>query len=166
MKAGEQAKSKGQRGKDHLRSAFTFSSCLLVLGFFVFAFASCALKANREGLPSAVQAAISAVGDDIAGDRYEKIYNEAAEEWRRDSTLEQSIAVFETLKSKLGRVENRALHTAAEEDSSGGALPGRSFIVAYQTKFERGEGMETFTLVERNGRWLLARYFVNSTALK
>jgi hypothetical protein len=26
--------------------------------------------------------------------------------------------------------------------------------------------METFTLIEENGQWLLARYFVNSTALK
>jgi hypothetical protein len=36
----------------------------------------------------------------------------------------------------------------------------------YQTRFQQGDGMETFTLVEQNGRWLLARYFVNSTALK
>jgi Protein of unknown function (DUF4019) len=131
-----------------------------------FTFAGCALKANREGLPAEVQTAINAVGEDIAADRYEKIYREAAEEWRRDSTLEQSTTVFETVKTKLGRVQSRALHTAAEEQNSGGKLAGRSFVVSYQTKFEGGEGMETFTLVERAGRWLLAGYFVNSTALR
>jgi hypothetical protein len=39
-------------------------------------------------------------------------------------------------------------------------------IVIYQTSFERGEGMETFTLVDRGGAWQLAKYFVSSTALK
>jgi hypothetical protein len=143
-------------------------ACLAVSTFLIFTFtlAGCALKANREGVPAEVQTAINSVGEDIAADRYEKIYREAADEWRRDSTLDQSTTVFETVKTKLGRVQTRALHTAAEEQNSGGKLAGRSFVVSYQTKFERGEGMETFTLVERNGRWLLAGYFVNSTALK
>jgi hypothetical protein len=55
---------------------------------------------------------------------------------------------------------------ARGEQNMGGAKPGQTYIVQYQTAFERGEGMETFTLVERQGRWLLARYFVNSDALK
>ena len=153
---------KGGVNENHkLKRYLAFSFFLLA-----FTFVSCALKANQEGVPSGVQAAISTMGEDIAADRYEKIYQEAADEWRRDSTLEQSTAVFETVKSKLGRVQNRALHTASEEQNSGGKLPGHSYVVSYQTKFDRGEGMETFTLVERNGRWLLAGYFVNSTALK
>jgi len=145
-----------------LKSFLFTVSCLL----FTCIFASCALQANRGGIPSAVQAATAAVGEDIGAGRYEKIYQEAADEWRRDSTLEQSTTVFETVQNKLGRVQNRALHTASEEQNSGTKLPGHSFVISYQTKFERGEGMETFTLVERNGRWLLAGYFVNSTALR
>jgi hypothetical protein len=39
-------------------------------------------------------------------------------------------------------------------------------VIRYETKFERGDGLETFTLLERDGRWLLAGYFVNSDALK
>lgn len=162
---GKRKKLKVSPGQPHLNQGksflFTFSFFL-----FTFAFVSCALKANRGGVPAGVQSAISTLSEDIAEGRYEKIYNEAAQEWRRDSTLDQSSAVFKTLKTKLGRVENRALHTATEEDNSGGPLPGHSFNLRYQTKFERGDGMETFTLVERDGRWLLARYFVNSTALK
>jgi hypothetical protein len=151
------------KGKSNKLKSFLFTvSCLL----FTCALASCALQANRGGVPSAVQAAIASVGEDIAADRYEKIYQEAADEWRRDSTLEQSTGVFESVKSKLGRVQNRALHTATEAQNSSTKLPGHSFVISYQTKFERGDGMETFTLVERNGRWLLAGYFVNSTALK
>jgi hypothetical protein len=74
--------------------------------------------------------------------------------------------VFKTLQTKLGKIENRNLHSATEQHKSGGPLKGRAFIVSYQTRFEKGAGMETFTLVERDHQWRLARYFVNSTDLK
>ncbi|MEO8433807.1 MAG: DUF4019 domain-containing protein [Pyrinomonadaceae bacterium] len=168
----EAMKEKGEREKAKVRTGGRY---LNPIQFFLFpfyffllslAFASCALRANRDGVPSAVQSAISSLSDDMAEGRYEKIYNESAQEWRRDSTLDQSNAVFKTLQTKLGRVSNRALHTATERDDSSGPLPGHTFTLSYQTKFERADGMETFTLVEREGRWMLARYFVNSTALR
>src|SRR5262249_34808543 len=124
---------------------------------------SCTLKASRSGIPPEVDALIGTVTDDIDNGRYDKIYNEAAEEWRRDATPEQSQQTFETLKTKLGKVGSRSLHSATEGHSSG---LGHSFEVIYETRFERGEGMESFTLIEQNGHWRLARYFVNSTRLK
>jgi hypothetical protein len=139
----------------------------LALGIVIVALvsASCALKAGRQGVPPEVEAVVATVSEDIAADRYEKIYNEADEEWRRDSTPEQTNVVFTTLKEKLGQSKSRQLHTASEADSSNGRLAGHSFVLTYETTFERGEGMETFTLVERNGHWLLAKYLVNSTGL-
>lgn len=127
---------------------------------------ACALKASRSGIPPEVEALVSGFSEDLAAGHYEKIYNEAADEWRRDATLEQSNKIFETLKNKLGKTGNRVLNSASEQNSSGGPLPGHSYVLMYDTRFERGEAMETFTVVERNNRWLLARYFVNSTALK
>lgn len=127
---------------------------------------ACGLKSERRGIPAEVEAAISAVSEDIATDRYEKIYNEASELWRQDASLEQSISAFQTLKTKLGKVEDRTVHSATEQHNSGGPLKGDAFIITYQTRFEKGPGMETFTLVKRDKHWLLARYFVNSTALK
>ena len=109
---------------------------------------------------------VATVSEDIEEGRYEKIYNEADDQWRHDSTLEQTTAVFSTLKNKLGKSKSRQLHTASEQNSSNGRLAGHSFVLTYETKFERGDGMETFTLVERNGHWLLAKYLVNSTALQ
>jgi hypothetical protein len=102
----------------------------------------------------------------MSAGEYEQIYQEAAEEWRQTSTPEQSKAFFETLKSKLGQVKTRTFHSATDQHNSGGRIPGHSFIIIYQTRFERADGMETFTLMERDGRWLLAGYFVNSDALK
>jgi uncharacterized protein DUF4019 len=136
---------------------------LLLLLSFSFA---CAANKSSRSLPPEVESAIGTINDEIAAERYDKIYNDASELWRQDATLEESIATFKALRNKLGVVENRTLQSAMEQQNSGGPLKGRAFIVAYRTKFQNGEGMETFTLVERDGRWKLARYFVNSTALK
>jgi hypothetical protein len=120
---------------------------------------------ERRTMPPEVESAIGNVGDDIAAERYDKIYNESSDLWKQAATLDESIATFKTLRTKLGAVENRTLQSATEQENSGGVLKGRVFIVTYRTKFRNAEGMETFTLVERNGNWLLARYFVSSTAL-
>ncbi|HEV7857629.1 MAG TPA: DUF4019 domain-containing protein [Pyrinomonadaceae bacterium] len=127
---------------------------------------SCTVDQKRSGLPTQAQTAIDSIGEDLDQQRYEKIYNEAAEEWRSANTPEQSEAVFKTLREKLGGVRTRDYQTAREEQSSSGPLSGHSLVVTYYTTFERGAGMETFTLVERQGQWQLARYFVNSNALK
>jgi hypothetical protein len=127
--------------------------------------AGCTLQATRPNLPSEVEAAIGTVSEDIAQQRYEKLYNESSDLWQQAATMEQSTETLKRLEAKLGRVESRNFHSATEQNNSGGPLKGRAFIVTYQTKFERGAGMETFTLVERENHWLLARYFVNSTAL-
>src|SRR5215813_7251714 len=138
--------------------------CVLLLGV-VLPYAACGTQESRR-IPLEVESTIGTVSDDINNDRYEKIYNEASDLWREAATLDQSIEVFKKLRARLGRVENRTVSSAIEQNNSGGPLKGHAFIVTYQTKFEHGEGMETFTLIEQNGRWLLARYFVNSTSLQ
>ena len=144
-------------------------SLRLLFAVYIFNFAfftGCALKASRNGFPPQAQEAIDGISNDIAEGSYEKIYAEAAEEWKQASTLEQSNATFKRLKDKLGNVKGRSFHSATEQSSTSGSLPGHSFIITYKTTFDRGDGMETFTLVERDNRWLLARYFVNSNELK
>jgi hypothetical protein len=118
------------------------------------------------GIPDLAQATIDTVTEDIAAGNDEKIYQEAADEWRQASTLEETKEFFKTLRTKLGKVKNRVFHMARGEQNAGGLKAGQSYAVQYQTAFEHADGMETFTLVERNGRWLLARYFVNSETLK
>lgn len=154
--------------KTILRKTGTLRFFLYALSLFAcfIVFSACALQASRQGVPPEVEAVVTTVGEDASAGRYEKIHNEASDEWRSDATLEKTIAVFNTVKEKLGQVKSRQLHAASEETRSDGRLGGHSFVLTYDTKFERGEGMETFTLVERNGRWLLARYFVNSMGLQ
>ena len=144
-------------------SSLLLTSLVLSVLFFGMA---CATNQGARSIPPEVESTISTISDEIAAERYDKVYNEASELWRGTSTLEDSTATFKTLRTKLGPVESRTLQSATEQQNSGGPLKGRAYIVNYRTKFQNGEGMETFTLVERDGRWLLARYFVNSTALK
>ncbi len=151
------------------RKSFVDLAALLL----IFSFA-CNQGARRNGMPAGVQAALDAAIEDIDAGHYEKLYNEAADEWRKASTLDQSKATFKTLHDKLGNVRNRELQTAREEQTSTGPISGHSLVVVYQTTFDqtRGtppqpvKGMETLTLLERSGRWYLARYFVTSDALK
>jgi hypothetical protein len=55
---------------------------------------------------------------------------------------------------------------AREEQTSTAPVAGHSVSVMYQTTFDRSEGMETFTLIEHNGRWALAKYYASSSSLK
>jgi len=126
----------------------------------------CALKSERRVLPPEVESVIGTVTDDIKAERYEKLYTEADDLWRQDATLEETITTFKTLRTKLGDFESRILQSATEQENGSGPLKGRAFIVVYRTKFRLTEGMETFTMIERNHEWKLARYFVSSIALQ
>jgi hypothetical protein len=128
-----------------------------------FAFlAACGVGQKRSGLPPGAQATIDALTTDLAGGEYEKIYAGAAEEWRRTARADESRAHLERVRNSLGGVVSRSQLSAQERDDEA----GRTLVVGYNTKFERADAIETFTLVEREGRWLLARYAVNSNALR
>lgn len=152
-----------------LRSAGTChrtpKGCILILFVALLNFA-CAAGPERRTLPPEVESTINTLSEEIAAERYDKIYHEASDLFRQDATSEQSATTFKTLRTRLGTVDSRTLQSATEQQNSSGPLAGRAYIVSYRTKFQNAEGMETFTLVERAGRWQLARYFVNSTALK
>ena len=128
---------------------------------------ACGVEQKRSGLPSSAQSSIDNITDDLARGDYEKIYAEAADEWRQTASADESRAHLERIRNALGNVLSRAQLSAQERDNaSGGEFAGHTLSVTYNTKFERADAIETFTLIERQGRWLLARYAVNSNALK
>jgi hypothetical protein len=147
------------------------SARVLTLGVFVFLFcvfgAACGVVEERQsGLPTGAQAAIDDITNDLARADYEKIYKDAAEEWRQTAKPDESRANLERVRERLGSVLSRAQLSAQQREGGGDAKQGRTLVVNYNTKFERADAIETFTLVERSGRWLLARYAVNSNALR
>ena len=139
---------------------------LSIAVFLTLMLCACSQDVQRGRVPSEVQEVITRIGEQISQERYDQIYNESSGRWKQEVTLDKSNEVFKTLRTKLGKVESRSLTYANEQENSGGPLKGHVFILSYRTRFERGDAGETFTLVEENGSWLLARYLVNSTALK
>ncbi len=140
-----------------------FIVCALV---FLSLSIACGQRTRHAGIPSDAQAVLDTAIQDIDAGRYEKLYNEAADEWRKDATLEDSKATLQRLRDKLGQARVHNLDTAREERTDTAPIPGHSLVVIYQTQFARGDAMETFTLIEHGGKWYLAKYFVSSTALK
>jgi len=149
-----------------LRWGYCTALAMLVVFGLALIPAACNQGTRRNGMPAGAQAALDTAIEDIDAGRYEQLYHEAADEWRQAATLDQSKETFKTLHDKLGNVRTRELQTAREEQTSTGPISGHSLVAAYRTSFEHGDGMETFTLVERDKRWYLARYYVTSTALK
>ena len=134
--------------------------------FSALLFSGCQQSVRRSGMPAGAQAVLDTSIEDIDAGRYEKLYHEAADEWRNDTTLDESKATFQKLHDRLGKVRTRDLQSVREEQTSTAPIAGHSVVAVYQTSFEQGNGMETFTLLERGGRWYLARYYVTSNALK
>src|SRR6185436_10248321 len=119
----------------------------LVVFFLVAALASilisCKHGERRNGIPDGAQATLDAALEDIDAGRYEKLYNDADAEWRKETTLDESKATFQRLREKLGKARTRDLQTAREEQTGTAPVPGHSVIVIYQTAFENNnKGME------------------------
>jgi len=156
------AKVEGHKAKVQRSSlVLTFAFCLFILAFLP----ACAVD-ERRGIPPAAQAAIDGVTEDVAAGRDAKVYGEAAEEWRAAVSAEENARLLGRVRERLGRVESRTLHTGREQQSAAAPLNGHALELVYRTRFERGEAMEKFTLLEREGRWLLAGYTVSSDVLK
>ena len=143
------------------RRRFALAFCLLTFAFLP----ACAVD-ERRGVPAGAQAAVERVTEDIEAGRDEKVYAEAADEWRAAVSSAENARMLGRVRETLGRVESRALRTGREQQSAAAPLSGHTLELVYATRFERGSATEKFTLLERGGDWLLAGYSVNSDALK
>jgi hypothetical protein len=142
---------------------FFVQALALVLAFGL---AACSASLRRSGIPAAAQTALQEAIDDIDAGRYDKLYQGAADEWRNQSSLEESQVTLQKMRDKLGHARTRTQQTAREEQTSTAPVAGHSVTVIYQTSFDRGEGIETFTVIEHGGRWALAKYYVSSSGLR
>ncbi|HEX8283943.1 MAG TPA: DUF4019 domain-containing protein [Pyrinomonadaceae bacterium] len=138
---------------------------LLTAVYCLLLFSSCAVD-ERKDVPAGARATVERVTEDVAAGRDTKVYEEAAPEWRANVSAEESARTLSRVRERLGRVESRALHTGREQQSAPAPLSGHTLELVYQTRFERGNAMERFTLLERGGEWLLAGYTVTSDLLR
>lgn len=156
------ASCRRSRNKNVLRLAALY--CLLPTAYCLL-FSSCAVDERRD-VPAGAQATVERVTEDIAAGRDEKVYFEAAPEWRAQVSAEENARILTRVRERLGRVESRALHKGTEQQSASPPLSGHALELFYSTRFERGSATERFTLLERGGEWLLAGYTVSSDVLR
>jgi len=127
---------------------------------------ACNRGPQRTSIPPAAQTVLDTAIQDIDFGNYDKIYREAADEWRNQVSLEDSRVKMQQLRDTTGRVHTRTLQTAREEQTSTAPVAGHSLTAFYQTNFEHGPGMEAFVLIEHGGRWYLAKYYVTAGGQK
>ena len=127
---------------------------------------SCSGGERRSGIPAAAQTVLDTAIQDIDAGNYDKLYREAADEWRNQVSLEDSRVKMQQQRDSTGKVRTRTLQNAREEQTSTAPIAGHSLTAFYQTTFDRGAGMEAFVLVEHGGRWYLAKYYVTSSGVK
>jgi hypothetical protein len=127
---------------------------------------ACGGGARRNGIPPAAQAVLDSSIQDIDAGNYDKLYMEASDEWRNQVSPEDSKAKMQTMRDAMGKVRTRTLQNAREEQTSTAPVAGHSLTAFYQATFEKGAGMEAFVLVEHDGRWYLAKYYVTSSGGK
>jgi hypothetical protein len=138
-----------------------FLASLLLLSSF-----GCAIDRHRTGLPAGAQEVIDELTREIAAGEFARVYETAADEWRASVSAEENERILARVRDTFGRVQSRSPVSASERGEAGGARGEHTVLVSYDTRFERGDAIESFTLVERGGHWQLARYAVNSDAFK
>lgn len=127
---------------------------------------ACAIDRHRSGLPPGAQTVIDELTEEIAAGDFNQVYASAADEWRATVSAEENEKILARVRDTFGRVQSRAPVRADERGVGAGAQGGHTVSISYNTKFERGDAIESFTLLERDGRWQLARYAINSNAFK
>ena len=139
---------------------------LLIFTAVLLGSVACSGGARREGIPPAAQTVLDSAIQDIDAGNYDKLYQEAADEWRNQVSIEDSRAKMQAMRDAMGKVKTRTLQTAREEQTSTAPVAGHSLTAFYQATFDKGAGMEAFVLVEHGGRWYLAKYYVTSSGAK
>src|SRR4029078_11740970 len=102
------------------RTRNLYLSAALIAFLPVLTVSSCRGYVERARVPSEVQEVVARVGEEIAQERYEEIYNESSNLWKQDVTLEQSNEVFKTLHTQLGKIASSSLKSDTEQQNSGG----------------------------------------------
>ena len=139
------------------------TALVLVLNLML---SGCSAGARRSGIPADAQSVLDSALEDIDAGRYDKVYQEAADEWRNQVTQDESRAKLQAVRDSMGKVRTRTLHSAREEQTSTAPVAGHSLTAFYQSVFERASGMEAVVLVEHGGHWYLAKYYVTSSGAK
>ena len=92
--------------------------------------------------------------------KFQEIHNQAGSEWKGAITGADAVKLFAAVRTKLGEFKSRK--------QSGWRVnygQGKTIVVQYESQFERGTAVETFTLKRSGEEAQMIGYNINSNAL-
>lgn len=128
--------------------------CLVVL-IFVGAACSSLTKGKEAG-----GRAVTKFHERLNAEKYDEIYADLAEQFKKITTEEEAKQLFEAVHRKLGNKKNAQLQSWNSSTTTEGSFT----ILIYETEFELDKGTETFTLVINGEEAKIAGYHLNSKA--
>jgi hypothetical protein len=134
------------------------SGCLGVVVVLIGSCASLAYLAYRNANLSAspiIDAVFAAIADNTFADKYHEVLNRYA---RSPTPKEECAAVGELISERLGNLKSKSLASCQTRWETGVSL----MDVAYNGKFEKGEGTILATLRKNGSTWELAGFRVMS----
>lgn len=100
--------------------------------------------------------------EEMNGAEYAQIVDEADEGFRHSGmTRDQLMKFLNAIHARMGNAGNSNLRNIEVQANTGGTF----VITVYRTKFDRGDAVETFTWLKKNGELLLYDYKIESNAL-
>ena len=109
----------------------------------------------------AAESAVSTFREQLSKSAFGEIYNAAADDWKKSISREDSDAFLGAVNRKLGAVKS-STQTGWRDNAT---TSGHFVTLVYHTKFENGDGDETFVYRLEDGRSVLAGYHINSMAM-
>lgn len=119
----------------------------------------CACSIGKD--TKAAESAVATFREQLARSDFSGIYQSAADDWKKSVSRADSDAFLGAVNRKLGALKSSAQTGWQDNATTGGHL----VKLVYHTKFENGDGDETFVFRLEGGRALLVGYHINSMAM-
>lgn len=119
--------------------------------------ASCSFKESKD----AGEKAVAQFHDQFNNEKYQDIYSAADDRFKKASTQQEILDLFQAVHRKLGTVKNSS--------EAGWHVNSNTFEtvvdLTYQTEFVEGKGVEQFVYSVKDGKATLLGYHINSPTL-
>jgi hypothetical protein len=98
---------------------------------------------------------------DLSAGKGEQIHDRASADWKQATAKPDAVQLFSGVRSKLGKFVSGKQEGWRVNYTTNGTI----IIVQYNSKFEKAEGVETFTFKKNGDGAQLVGYNINSKAL-
>ena len=130
----------------------------LIAAFLTISLASCA--ALGEGTEKA-EKQVEVIHRLYNSKKFDRVYALTDQIYQEASTKEFNERFLKTIYKRLGKVEKKT-RTGWQANTN---MQGSFLVLVYDTKFEKGQGVETFTMKLEDDKVTMAAYNIDSPAL-